>query len=554
MIHVSASWGSLAAPVLYAAAFVVLLAPGYAVARTIVVRGRLDAAATLPIAFAVTSLAGFAAFWSYLLAPQLGRLVSFAWAAVALVSVRMLSRRAWRRDELVPLVLTFAVGACYLAVLYLPTTAIDASQRFFVMRPPDNIIPQLFAERLYQGADPRHLIGDWLSSDRPPLQTGFDLLMRPFFAARPTLTNLGYEAAGVVAQLAWLPAMWLLCTRAGYSPRSRAVVLALATASGFCLYNTDYTWPKLLSAGLSLSALAFALPRAAENRTISLVLAGICAALAFLAHGSAVFFVVPATVCVAVAGRLPLRRELAWAAAAAVVLVAPWFAYQRYYDPPGDRLLKMHLAGINAVDPRPAAQAIAETYAGTPLAQIVRYKAANVATALGAAPLLGSAVAQEPVTPLTQWRLRERELVTVALGIANLGWLLLPWYWRRHRDESQRRWSIGLLGVAAASTAFWCVAMWGPGATVTTHSAYALDLILFVVLGAAIAEARAIALTVLGLAVVDVVVTWVCGSLGDAWRVSASLDPVMVACALATAGVVFALLASEMRRDVRSAA
>ncbi|WP_225852883.1 hypothetical protein, partial [Haemophilus parainfluenzae] len=42
--------------------------------------------------------------------------------------------------------------------------------------PPDNILPYLFAERLYHGIDPRPLLGEWQSSDRPPLQAGLLLL------------------------------------------------------------------------------------------------------------------------------------------------------------------------------------------------------------------------------------------------------------------------------------------------------------------------------------------------------------------------------------------
>jgi len=538
--------GSLLAPLAYALAFVLLLAPGYALARVLVRRWRFDLAATPLLAYAISSLAGYAAFWVYLWSPLAGRVVSIGWMLAALAAVVALARRGFSREEAFPLALTFLTGLFYVAVLYLPSTGIPAAQRFFVLRPPDNVIPQQFAERLYLGQDPRRLFGDWLSSDRPPLQTGIQLLIRPLAFAPPGAERF-YEMAGAVAQLAWLPAMVLLCARAGFSPRRRALVLALAIFSGYFLYNTVYTWPKLLAAAFSVGALVFALPSPRANRTASLAVAGSCAALALLAHGGAVFFVVPAFVLLALARRLRLERGLAFAFVAALLLLGPWSAYQRFYDPPGDRLLKMHLAGIIAVDPRPALRAIADVYAQTPPGAIASNKLANVQTALGAAPLLVSATTAEPPGALNEWRLQEREHVTAALGVANLGWLALVWWWLRPpADMLVRRRTNALLVLALASIAFWCLALWGPGATVTTHGSYATVMVLFVVLGAALAElsTRLQALAV-GLALADLFVTWIAGSLPDAWRVAPSLDVLMlIVVPLAAAGTGLLLLRS----------
>ena len=539
-MHVALSSGSVLVPAGYVVLFAVLIAPGYAVAQIVVRRCGFDPAATLAIAYTLTALAGYAAFWCYLASPALGRAVTAAWVLAAVAAPVAVLRTGIRRDAAMQLLLTFAVGLFYLAVLYLPATGIGAEQRFFVLRPSDNVLPQLFAERIYTGQDPRVPLAGWQSSDRPPLQTGIQLLVRPLFHVAPAHLRAEYEIVGLIAQLLWLPAAWLLCVRAGMS--SRRFVLALAIFSGFFLYNTVYTWPKLLAAGFCVAALVFALPAQRENRAASLTLAGICAALALLAHGSSAFFVLPA-VALVIAFRRPPARTLVAALAAGVLLLIPWSAYQRFYDPPGDRLLKMHLAGTKGVDPRPAAAVIAEAYARTPLDDIVRNKLANVTTAVGAAPLLGSAGTSEPATQVNLWRLRERESVTAALGVVNLGWLVLPWWWWRRSTAGALRRNIGgLLALALASAAFWCAAMWGPAATVTTHAAYALELVLFVALGAVLGDLpRAAAAAVLALAVADLLVTWIAGSLADAWRVAPSLDPLMMLIAIAagvTAGIV----------------
>jgi hypothetical protein len=548
VIGLALNAGSVVVPVAYAALFAILLAPGYAAARAFVRRFGFHPAATTTIAFTVTALAGYAIFWAYFFSATAGKALSLLWILAALAAIVMIVRRGVPRDDAVQIALTFAVGLFYLAVLYLPGASIDAGHRFFVLRPGDNILPQIVAERLYQGLDLHRILGDWLSSDRPPLQSGIALLARPAYRLMGAYADTGYELAGIFAQLVWVPAAWLLCVRAGFAPPRRALVMAFLIFSGFFLYNTVYTWPKLLAAGECVAAFVFAMRWERENRDIALVLAAICAALAILAHGSAVFFIVPAFVALLVMRRLPLGRGLVMAAVAGAVLLVPWSAYQKYYDPPGDRLLKMHLAGINDVDPRPAAKAIAQAYETTPRAQIVQYKISNVLTALGDAPVMVAATIDEPTDALSMWRVREREQVTVALGAVNLGWLALPWWWSTRRDPGERRWAAGLLWLAAITALFWCVVMWGPSATVTTHSAYVLDLLLFVALGAAIAALPgALAVAILGLAIADLVVTWIVGSLGDAWRLAPHVDPLMALLALAAALAIGAVLARDAR-------
>jgi hypothetical protein len=546
-VHLSLTAASALVPVAYAVLFVLLLAPGYAVARAIVRRFGFDRAATLVIAYAVVAVAGYAVFWGYFLRPELGRFLSAIWLGAALGTIVRMWRARISREETVPLALTFLAGLFYLAVLYLPGTAITAARRFFVVRPQDNLIPQLFAEHLHWGASLREFLGDWLTSDRPPLQSAILLLVRPLFAYFPIDLNVAYELGGIIAQLVWVPAVWLLCARAGFSPRRRAFVLAFTIFSGFFLYNTVYTWPKLLAAGFCIAALVFAVTSSRQNRDASLVLAGICAALALLAHGSAAFFLVPAFVLAAAYRRVPFARAPAWGAVAAVVLLLPWSAYQRFYDPPGDRLIKIHLAGIPNADPRPAAVAIAQAYAHASFGDVARNKLGNLQAVLGTAPLLGSAIEGEPQTAINLLRVIEREEVPFALGALLLGLPALQWWWFVRGGVSVERRNVGaLLAIALASTAFWCLAMWGPGTTVTTHSAYAVEALLFVALAAGVAGLRLpFALAFFALAVADLVLTWIAGSLGDAWRVSPSLDPLMILIALGAAAATGVLLARD---------
>jgi hypothetical protein len=72
-------------------------------------------------------------------------------------------------------------------------------------------------------------------------------------------------------------------------------------------------------------------------------------------------------------GLLPLlliaklrRRQMGGACLAAAlgfgVVISPWLAYQKFYEPPGNRLLKWHLAGVIAPDNRSFPAALVDSY------------------------------------------------------------------------------------------------------------------------------------------------------------------------------------------------
>ena len=60
------------------------------------------------------------------------------------------------------------------------------------------------------------LVGNWLSSDRPPLQTGFALLLWPLWHAGGR--QLGYQLLATGLEACWLPALWVLLRVRGVRP------------------------------------------------------------------------------------------------------------------------------------------------------------------------------------------------------------------------------------------------------------------------------------------------------------------------------------------------
>lgn len=324
------------------------------------------------VAFAGVALLGFFAFWSYLASPILGRV--FSWAVLtASVVILLVPVRAGGvydgKDELLPL----SVLMCLVGLGFVSSTCLFgdapfsylAANRFMPNLRVDNEIPQLFADRLWLGQSPRQLIGDWLSSDRPPLQTGWLLLTRPVFASLGVDIDTAAGTGGVWFQLLWIPAMGATLRRIGASTREAAALIAAVAFTGFQMFYTIYTWPKLGAAALVLGAFVLWRPESDDATYLGrFALGGACAALGWLAHGGVAFSVLG----LAPLGLVSLLRERhawrRWLAAGVTfaAFAAPWIAYQEFYEPPANRLLKWHLAGVIPPDSRGFGETLIDSY------------------------------------------------------------------------------------------------------------------------------------------------------------------------------------------------
>ena len=263
------------------------------------------------------------------------------------------------------IVLTALAGVFYISALCVfphGKFAATASQRFLPNMPGDNFIPTIFAERLARGVSTQQLGAGWLSSDRPPLQTGLALVTIP---ALQTL-DIGYDkacaTAGVWFQLLWIPALWVFLRWLGLTEHQAHAATAALVFTGFLLFNSTFVWPKLAGAALVLLAFCtFFATESAIDRRHRWIVGGALAACGNLAHGGVMFSLLALVPIVAFSLR---RRWRPWllAAAAFTVLSLPWLAYQRLYEPPGNRLPKWHLAGAIEIDARSFTTALVENY------------------------------------------------------------------------------------------------------------------------------------------------------------------------------------------------
>ncbi len=448
--------------------------------------------ARLLVAAGGVALSGWLAFGAWFSAPFGGQI--FTWALFAASGAYLLKNRArvrhdWiRRSELwIPALMMVAIGVSYIGILWLFRTELPidklAANRFIGL-PVDNEIPRLFAERLIRGESPRELIGDWLSSDRPPLQTGLILLVYPMAALLRLPIDVLGQCTGMWFHLLWIPAIWAVVRMWGGSRGLSSLVIALMCTGATPVLYTLYVWPKLGAAALVIGT--FLIYFAPGERTAGrLAIAAALAAAGWLAHGGVAFSLIGLAVLALITSRL---RPLPIAAGVLtfLVLATPWIAYQKLYEPPGDRLLKWHIAGVIPIDERSFGETVKQAYGDLTWEQIWALKRANFDYVFqrGREAWLDFSPAGLPGR-----RSREFYHLFAVQGLWNVGWIGLFWLgWMEFRRRKTARAALPVsldaplfsrsLAWSILSLAGWLLLMFGPGTTSIHQGTLVLPLLM----------------------------------------------------------------------------
>lgn len=471
-----------------------LLGAGYCGAARWFARRRWLAPQWIPLgAGAIVALAGWVAFWIHLVDPLAGKVFSIA---VIVAGVLALRRPGDPRREVPPdaeekaasrvPALMFAVGFFYLLLLYLFPTWLDPlelpAHRFRPGLPGDNAIPHQFAARLFAGEDPRATASDWLSSDRPPLQSGWLLLTWSVTRALGFEAQVASLSGGIWFQLWWVAAAHGLLRALGMAPARARAWIGLMALSGFFLQNTVFTWPKLAAGAFACGAFGLWFMPGRPLRRSDFVIGGVWAGLAWVSHGGVAFSFLAMAPWVAWRAWRGEWRGWLIAAAAFSIFAAPWAAYQRLYDPPGNRLVKWHLAGQIAIDQRGAWQTLKDRYGALPWNEIWRQKVSNFATQVQPAAwqsLFRTSAASLEGRQQDEFFFFSRALTWWPLAIIAVAIGLL-----RRRGPPLAAAHAALAGWIAATMVVWCSLMFGVNNAVIHQGSYTTLLGAFVLCSA----------------------------------------------------------------------
>jgi len=452
--------------------------------------GLRDATVLALCGLAGGGLGAFVLFWIWWASPTGGALASVAWIAASAAIVGSLLARL-DRDAIAhaaPLgmaTLMWVSYALFLLAFCLAPSGFQAplevvQHHFGLALPYDNELPLIFAQQVAKDRVAVPMSLQWLSSDRPPLQTAYFLASGAALLPRP---ELHYQVQATLLQTLWAPGMWLLLRSFRIARGALVAALAAGMFSGFAFIHGIFTWPKLFPVVYIAVVTAIVLNASRESLGDGRVAmaTGACFALAMLCHPGSAFVLLGLGVALWALRRIPPVRFLAIAGIAALIALLPWALYQRYADPPGNRLLKWHLADVQDVDARSVGQALRDAYAAITFEQLVDNKVQDLRMIVGpasAVPLVAEAstvgLGDEDASTLRHLQFFHIAVALGVLALAPLAWLV-PRAWRMREFGA----SLQLVTICLVTMVPWVLLMFPRGGTVIHTGSLAMVCFLF---------------------------------------------------------------------------
>ena len=510
--------------ILTTAPMVVVLLPGLAALALVGARCSTPWS-RIVVLLVASGMAGMGVFWITYLSADIGRIVALAVLAASVVVLA--TPQAWdalvQADLVVPLGLAMSAVALYSGVAYLdgglssPTRAIfDHLWAVF-----DNRIPQLFAVRLADGR-PVHgfVITDWHFSDRPPLQSAMLLPQYALFGRR----DLGYQFSATALQTLWVLGAWAVLRTIGARLFTAAAAVAIVVPSGVLFFNSVYVWPKLLAATFVLAAVAVVFAprcdREGRAHDVRIALVAAAALLAMLAHGSSVYALLALApfAIVRLGVTRHLGRSLLVVVLAFAALYVPWSAFQKYEDPPGNRLAKWHLANVvDPTDKRSTLEAVTDQYSRAGLDGVLENKLDNLTTLVWRDDYARVAATWGwEGDRIGRFRITQLEILVPSL----LPLLLVAFVLATRRGRRLARPLVPLAGWAAGALLVWCALQFGrlPASRTVVHNGSLAPVVAVLALCAVLAVRfdRRVGWAAAGAQVVVFGVVWVDGLRGKA--------------------------------------
>jgi len=398
--------------------------PGVAAALFAARKGVRQVPVLLAIGLAASGIVAMGAFWSYFADHLVGEtysyFVAFGSVLLAVSSLYGGGIDSTLLRRLGTALALWALGSTFLVFLgflhggsHSPLAM--AATRFSGQLPTDNDLPRFFSEWFYlhghHGTPPVYP-GGWLASDRPPLQMGY-MLSQWTFGWDDHSRN--YQLIGVILQQLWIVGLWALLLAARVGRVTRALVIVTVLVSDVAIVNGFFVWPKMLPAAMLLAAAALVVTPLWSELRRSLWAAVLIAALfglAMLGHGSSIFGIIPLALIAAFRG-LPSWRWIGVGLVVGFVLMAPWSAYQKYGDPPGNRLVKWMLAGVPEIDGRSTTEAILDSYGEAGVGGTLHNKAENFVSMVGGGPMVDGISSAANAAESGDFTLALREIRTI---------------------------------------------------------------------------------------------------------------------------------------------
>jgi hypothetical protein len=201
-----------------------------------------------------------------------------------------------------------------------------------------------------------------------------------------------------------------------------------------------------------------------------------------MGHGASVFGIIP-LVIFAVWRGIPGWRWIGVGLGVGILVMAPWSAYQKWGDPPGNRLTKWTLASAIEIDQRSTGQAIRNAYAEAGFGGTLDNKWENFQTMLGsesALKELESAFEGNLTNAILNLRTMIFLFLLPSLTLLLLGPLaMLALGWRRDRAGPELQFVRRCFGLLVIGSICWGLLVFGGPEDLTVNhvGSYAMPIL-----------------------------------------------------------------------------
>lgn len=368
----------------------------------------------------------------------------------------------------------------------------DSSFRFADLA-VDNALPAIAANSITGGSLPDPLVPGWQLSDRPPLQTGFLIITS---LNRQVSWNY-YFIFSLLAQslIFWAIFYWVRCRK--YSNSTQLFSLVILGFTSFVVQNIIFPWPKLFGAAFLIVALSIYLQKREYNSDT--FTAPMLLSASTLSHSSHFFIVVPILFYSLLNINAGLKQKFI---AFSIFLFSqlPWLLFQKVVLPPGDRLLKLHFAGIKEENQRSFLELFIKKYSELSWGEWIQFRISNVLRSIipyldpdnpfkfgeqgtfkeGSHRLLGTPF---PLNSFDSrlWTITELTVLSSTLVYMAI-WIMWVKFRENHKQSSmpsEKSTDKPLAWLLSAAYMLWVILMFDPNSTVLWQFTIAFPIILY---------------------------------------------------------------------------
>ncbi|MFU8798129.1 MAG: hypothetical protein ACNA7Y_05500, partial [Gammaproteobacteria bacterium] len=412
--------------------------------------------------FVIMGLMGYGTFWAF----YFGKIIGYIVVILQCATIFYMARKQIKIEaHLLPTFLATIILALIGLFPYSGMSVQELANNRWLVLTGDNWIPKILLNQVWEGKILHPMMGDWLSSDRPPLQAGIAL----FFQAIGIAGSWAYQGVGMYLQCLILLAMipfWRLLGLQKYT----ALLTTGLVFSTLLLIHAVFVWPKLLAASYLILLYVYLNSKIdlfQNDRIPGWCWGGALIALAMLSHGGSAFALIVIVLATFCTTRPWKGIHTIKSLAASLCIYLPWIIYQRFIDPPGDRLLKWHIGGHIAPTNDSLLTVILNSYQNLSFETWWQSKIGNLYTVFGSYITFPTQLSE-----IFSRHMIERSFFEFSVSF----WLLWPvglfcFLWLVIRRQTEPHY-IRLAIVSVLGLILWCMLMFDAGSAVLHQGSF----------------------------------------------------------------------------------